>query len=59
MSPAAVRYEDYASAEPDCSAGRLLHDELPEALRVLDAGDVEDFLCIKNSRLNAAMLHVL
>jgi hypothetical protein len=38
------------------SSGRLAHRELPEVLRVLDAGDVEDFLCIEKARLNPAML---
>ena len=37
-------------------SGRLLHAELPAALRVLNAGDVEHFLCINKSRLSAAML---
>lgn len=37
-------------------AGRLVHDELPDALRALDAADVEDFLCIKKSVLNTGML---
>jgi hypothetical protein len=37
-------------------SGRLLHAELPAALRVLEAGEVEDFLCIKKSRLSVAMM---
>jgi hypothetical protein len=35
---------------------RIRYADLPPKLRVLSAGDVEDFLCLNKARLNAAML---
>lgn len=37
------------------TGGCLLHSDLPKELRVLDAGDIEDFLCINKARLNPTM----
>jgi hypothetical protein len=36
--------------------GRIRYADLASKLRVLSAGDVEDFLCLNKGRLNAAML---
>lgn len=36
--------------------GRVRYADLPEALRVLDAGEVEDFLCVNKTRLAPSML---
>jgi hypothetical protein len=36
--------------------GRIRYADIPPKLRVLTAGDIEDFLCVNKDRLNVAML---